>query len=194
MEAHNNLRLLFLSFSLLLSAHFARSDLSPSPSPGPEPDHSISPSPGPNPDFSSGPAPVPSPSGGSLSGPSPSPTSEASEGPDQFDFSDTLSPESDINPLVKQICDSTDHPALCLATIVPRLDGNSDAPAVAEIAIRTTADLAKIGLTLAKRLANNPMIPPELASILKDCMTASTPRLKTLTARSMRSLAEMLAP
>ncbi|KAL3626592.1 hypothetical protein CASFOL_030141 [Castilleja foliolosa] len=171
MVPHNNLLLLFLFLSIsALSAQFTLSNISPSPSPGlePESDSDISPSPlqsieiDPDSDTSSGPAPV--------SGPSPSPSLEPADGPDQFDFSESLSPQSNINPLVKQICDSTDHPALCLATIVPRLDGDSDIPTIVEIAIRTTADVAKIALTLAKSMANNPIVPPELASILKDCM------------------------
>ncbi|KAL6548198.1 hypothetical protein OROGR_008619 [Orobanche gracilis] len=149
MATLNNLRLLILSFSPLLSLHFSRPDLSPSPSPGPEPDSdqgsvpvptpSLALSSVPSPSLGSGPTPARSaesepsqaqnlgwgpvslPPAGAESGLSPpSPGPAISNGQAHFDSSSTApAPAADVNPKVKEICDSTDHPALCLATVVP---------------------------------------------------------------------------
>ncbi|KAL8484702.1 hypothetical protein ACS0TY_027120 [Phlomoides rotata] len=149
---------------------------SSSPSPGPSPSSgtspgpspSLGPSPGPSP--SSGPSPGPSPS----SGPSPGPSS-ISDGPTdseasyELDLSPSLAPSAIVDPKVKKICDSTDHPDLCLASIVPLLEGKTDVSSVLDVAIRAGAKISRYGLFLVQKLAADPATPPEVASILNDC-------------------------
>ncbi|KAK6138794.1 hypothetical protein DH2020_027458 [Rehmannia glutinosa] len=194
MALHNNLRLLFLSLSLFTSFQSGQSDLSPafsptlqpesSPRPGPVPSPSPQLGSAPSPSPQSGPVPSPSPESGPIPSPSPlnyvsfppskstSPNADApekSDGPSQFDFSPTLSPMADVNPKVKEICDSTDHPSLCLDTVVPLLNGATDVPSVLEAAISVSSKLAQVGLSLAKKFAETPGAPPELVSALQDC-------------------------
>ncbi|KAI3469291.1 hypothetical protein Pfo_025954 [Paulownia fortunei] len=195
MALHNNPRLLSLSCSLLFSFHLALSELSPAASPSQLPESSPGSVPIPSP--SPGPASVPTPSPGPASVPLPSPAAYTllnhvsfppsiseppsrsispnadapaeSDGPFQFDFSTILAPSVDVNPKLKEICDSTDYPSLCLATVVPFLNGKTDVPSVLEVIIRAGAKLAKYGLSLAKNFAEKTGAPPELLSILEDC-------------------------
>ncbi|KAL8481216.1 hypothetical protein ACS0TY_027660 [Phlomoides rotata] len=157
---------------------------SPSSSPSPSPSPSSGPSPGPSP--SSGPSPGPSPSSGPSPGPSPSlgpsPSTGPSPGPSlisdgpmdseasyELDLSPSLAPSADVDPKVKKICDSTDHPDLCLASIVPLLEGKTDVSSVLDVAIRAGAKISRYGLFLVQKLAADPATPPEVASILNDC-------------------------
>lgn len=95
-------------------------------------------------------------------------SNDGNDGPD-LSFSTIFSQSSQVNPKVKEICDSTDHPALCLATVVPFLKGKDDIPSVLEVVIDAGAKLSNYGLTLTKSLAEKPDTPPEVVSVLNDC-------------------------
>ncbi|CAA0829393.1 Plant invertase/pectin methylesterase inhibitor superfamily protein [Striga hermonthica] len=153
---------------------------SPSVGSGPSPLPSTtahSPSHSPDPDADAG-ADIDEPVVSNGPGPSPSnapsPNADAdvdgptsSDGPTQFDFSVAPITASEVSPKVKDICDSTDHPELCLATVVPCLHGGDyDVPTVVEVSIRAGLALARIGLSLSK---NAPGSPHEMGSVLRDC-------------------------
>lgn len=70
---------------------------------------------------------------------------------------------------MKKICDSTDHPDLCLATIVPQLNGKTDVSSALDVAIRAGAKISRYGLFLVQKLAADPATPPEVAAVLKNC-------------------------
>ncbi|CAA0834259.1 Unknown protein [Striga hermonthica] len=157
-------------------------ELGPSPSPSPESGPGPSPSyaPSPNADgpaASAGPGPSPSYTDTDADKPSPSPSYLGTDdedntdefGPAQFDLSLAPVPAADAGTEVKEICNSTDHPELCLDTLVPRLDGNYDIPIVLEVSMRVGADLARTGLSVAKKVVDGSVGPPELASVLRDC-------------------------
>ncbi|KAK6122589.1 hypothetical protein DH2020_020100 [Rehmannia glutinosa] len=84
------------------------------------------------------------------------------------DFSSKLqSVKSD--PQVSKICDNTDHPPLCMATILPLLKGKANVESVLRVAVQAGGDYAKEALSVAKKLAEKPGTSPELLSTLKDC-------------------------
>ncbi|KAG8370516.1 hypothetical protein BUALT_Bualt14G0125000 [Buddleja alternifolia] len=160
----NNLRLLFLSFSLLIFSQSALSQLSPVVSPpSPQPELSHVPSP------SEGPGPIPSPSERPAHVPSPSPSDETHHSDISSPPSISPGPSADVDQKVKEICGFTDYPSLCLATVIPHLEGKNDVPSVLEVSINVAAKVAEHGLSLAKELFEKPGKTPELAPILDDC-------------------------
>lgn len=72
------------------------------------------------------------------------------------------------NPEIKRICDATDYPDVCLATL-GRYNGPSDIPAVLGIAIQAGLDFAKASLAMADRLTTQSGMPPDQVSSLTDC-------------------------
>ncbi|XP_073307375.1 uncharacterized protein [Primulina huaijiensis] len=92
-----------------------------------------------------------------------------SDGPSPFDISKLFSSVK-VDPEVEKICESTDHPALCIATVAPLLKGeNIDVKSVLEVAIKASSTFTQFVLSLAKKLAEKPGTPPEMKSILNDC-------------------------
>ncbi|KAI3459218.1 hypothetical protein Pfo_015881 [Paulownia fortunei] len=206
MEPHRNLRLLFISLCLVISINAARSRLSPDVSPSPQPTSPV-PSPSPSadpslisdllfPSISSSPSESISPSADS--------SSEYGEALEldvstklhsvNADFSTKLHSVS-VDPEVKKICDDTDHPALCLATLLPLVKGKVDVESVLEVAVQASNEFAKQGLSLAKKLAEKPGTPPQLLSTLKDCKdsydTAVDNFDKTIDAFTVRDIGTM---
>ncbi|KAK3015633.1 hypothetical protein RJ639_005507 [Escallonia herrerae] len=78
-------------------------------------------------------------------------------------------PPSDVNPTIREICDKTDHPGLCLSTIAPYLKGKADMMSVLDVAIKASIEVTRLALFMAKKVASLPGTPPDVASILKDC-------------------------
>ncbi|CAA3012114.1 pectinesterase 3 [Olea europaea subsp. europaea] len=74
-----------------------------------------------------------------------------------------------IDPRVKKICESTDHPSLCLGTVAPLLDGKFDSFSILKVSIKACSELTKIALSMAKKFSNMPGVPPQVASIVRDC-------------------------
>lgn len=70
---------------------------------------------------------------------------------------------------MKKICDSTHYSSLCLATVVPHLNGKTDVSSVLELAIKAGAKLARHALNVAKDVAEKPGAKPELITVLKEC-------------------------
>lgn len=150
-----------------------------SPGPSPSPKSALGPSP------SSGPAPGPSSDNyiddetdtqqdDNSNSPSPSiaPSADAPSGSDsplQFDFSPNLAPVADADPLVMKICHATDYPPICLATVAPYLNGETDIPSVLDVAIQASAQYTKYGQTTAHKLAGNPENTPQLNAVLNEC-------------------------
>ncbi|KAL2229683.1 UNVERIFIED_CONTAM: hypothetical protein Sindi_1562700 [Sesamum indicum] len=80
-----------------------------------------------------------------------------------------MDPSMLIDPRVKEICDSTHYSSLCLATVVPHLNGKTDVSSVLELAIMAGAKLTKHALLVAKNVTEEPGINPELLQTLKEC-------------------------
>ncbi|KAH7513468.1 hypothetical protein FEM48_Zijuj12G0203100 [Ziziphus jujuba var. spinosa] len=75
-----------------------------------------------------------------------------------------------VDPAVKKICDSTDYPTLCLASLTPFLIvGKTDPVSILELAIKASTQQAKLALEAATKLASAPNLPPRKASGLSDC-------------------------
>ncbi|XP_022851735.1 pectinesterase inhibitor 1-like [Olea europaea var. sylvestris] len=74
-----------------------------------------------------------------------------------------------VDPKVMKICDSTDHPSLCLGTVVPLLDDKTDQFSVLEVSVKACSELTKFALSMAKKISNMPGVPPQVASIIRDC-------------------------
>ncbi|KZV47719.1 hypothetical protein F511_19432 [Dorcoceras hygrometricum] len=92
-----------------------------------------------------------------------------SDGPSSFDISKILS-SIKVDPEVEKICESTDHPALCIATVAPLLNGkNVDVKSVLEVAMKAGSSFTEFVLSFATKLAEKPGTPPEMKSILSDC-------------------------
>ncbi|XP_057809719.1 pectinesterase 3 [Salvia miltiorrhiza] len=170
MALHNNLKLFYLLFfsSLVLPHHLAQPEVSPSPAPD---SSGSSPGPAPSPfdyaddeietqEFSISLPPS------SSETPSIAPSADGSI---EFDFSPALAPSGDADPALENICDSTDYPSLCLSTVAPYLDGETDIQSVLDVAIQAGAQFSKYGQATAQKLAGNPGNPPQHASVLNDC-------------------------
>ncbi|PIN07783.1 Pectinesterase [Handroanthus impetiginosus] len=151
----------------------------PAPGPAPQPTSSLGPASDPILNYVSFPPSISEPPSAYIS---PSPNAEPpteydgleSDNPKsnnlfQFGISTMDAPSNDINPKLKQICESTDHPSLCLATVAPFLKGKVDVPSVLEVAIKASDKLAKYAFSLAKSFTEKPGTPPELASVLEEC-------------------------
>ncbi|KAK3008178.1 hypothetical protein RJ639_013990 [Escallonia herrerae] len=138
-------------------------DLQPVSSPGLEPELSPTPSSDPPANHVSFP-PSESFAPSNYNPPSESPAPSISDLPPESPV-----PPSDVNPTIRQICDKTDHPALCLSTIAPYLKGKADMMSVLDVAIKASAEVTKLALFMAKKVASLPGTPPDVASILKDC-------------------------
>ncbi|KAG6433647.1 hypothetical protein SASPL_105262 [Salvia splendens] len=187
MALNNNLNLLFILLffsSLLLPNHLAQS---PRPAPG----SSQGPAPGPS-LYDDEPAPWPSlfddePAPGpslfddidyqiDTQNPSISLPPTSSEAPsiapsNEYDLSPSNAPSDDdpADPALEKICESTDHPALCLSTVAPYLDGETDIQSVLDVAIQAGAVFSRYGQETAQKLAMNPGNPPQHSSVLSDC-------------------------
>lgn len=185
---NNNLKLLYLLLfffsSLFLPIHLAQ----PTASPDSDPVASPGPLPAQGPSSSSKPAAGPSeedyiddevdtqefsislpPSSSEAPSIAPTPDSDTSLN-FEFDFSPNASPSSDEDPQLKKICDSTDHPSLCLSTVAPFLDGGEiDVQSILDVSIQAGAQLSKYAQATAQKLAGNPGNPPQHSSVLDDC-------------------------
>lgn len=92
--------------------------------------------------------------------------------PSNFDDFSAFPPSANIDPKIKEICDSTDYPSLCLSSIVPFLNGRTDVMSVLEMSIKASNEYAKFALSMAKKVASIPGIPHQIVSILNDCMNS----------------------
>jgi len=59
-----------------------------------------------------------------------------------------------MDPAIKKICDSTDHPALCLSTLAPFLSGKTDPISVLEMAIKACTQHVNDAIATASVLTN----------------------------------------
>ncbi|KAL3634651.1 hypothetical protein CASFOL_021705 [Castilleja foliolosa] len=162
MEPQNNLRLLLLC--LVLTA--ARARLSPAPSPSDSPLSSIS-EPPVEADLSALPPSTP------LEELSPDWLSDQPGHSDDLPssiFSTSLLSVGP-NPIISKICDNTDHPPLCLATVLPFAKGEKsiDVQSVLKFAVEASSLYANQALSETKKLASKPGTPEDLKATLKDC-------------------------
>ncbi|KAK4433869.1 hypothetical protein Salat_0549600 [Sesamum alatum] len=104
-------------------------------------------------------------------------------------------PAVNANPEVKKICDSTDHPDLCLTTVVPLLNGKTSVESVLEVSVKASDEFAKNALAMVKQEAKKPGASPKMISTLKDCKdgydTAVENFEKTMNAFSSHDLGTM---
>ncbi|CDO98773.1 unnamed protein product [Coffea canephora] len=101
----------------------------------------------------------------------PSESDETTEAyvPSYFGGDSPLPSSAYVDSDIKKICDSTDYPSLCLSTIVPSLDGQTDVFSVLEIAIKASHGYASTAFSMVKKLALTPGMPNQLVAIINDC-------------------------
>ncbi|XP_073129720.1 uncharacterized protein [Henckelia pumila] len=119
-----------------------------------------------------------------------------SDGPSPLDDISKFLSSVKVDPEVEKICESTDHPSLCVATVSPLLKGeNIDVKSVLEVAIKASSTFTQFVLSVAKKLAEKPGTPPEMQSILNDCKdsydTALSNFEETITAFSQNDIGTM---
>lgn len=83
----------------------------------------------------------------------------------------TQAPSASVpnDPALKKICDKTTFPSLCLSSIAPFFNGQTDAISILEMAIKATTEYTKLAIAAASELADAPTTPPSTASGLRDC-------------------------
>ncbi|KAL0414822.1 UNVERIFIED_CONTAM: hypothetical protein Sradi_1683900 [Sesamum radiatum] len=143
--------------------------LAPLLGPAPEPISSLGPASVPTPSPAAGlrASSISEPPSNSISPIAAPPTD--SDGPFDVEAPTTLAPSTEVDPRVKEICDATHYASLCLATVVPHLNGKTDVSSVLELAIMAGAKLTKHALSVAKNVTEEPGINPELLQTLKEC-------------------------
>ncbi|KAK4338942.1 hypothetical protein RND71_040404 [Anisodus tanguticus] len=78
---------------------------------------------------------------------------------------------SDHDTNIKKICDNTDYPDLCTATVAPFLRGNTvNVQQVLEVAMKASDQFAKLGFAAVKRASESPATPPKTKKMLKTCL------------------------
>ncbi|KAJ8528868.1 hypothetical protein K7X08_030608 [Anisodus acutangulus] len=78
---------------------------------------------------------------------------------------------SDHDTNKKKICDNTDYPDLCTATVAPFLRGNTvNVQQVLEVAMKASDQFAKLGFAAFKRASESPATPPKTKKMLKTCL------------------------
>lgn len=201
---HRSLRLLLVSLFLVASVTTSQSRFSPdgSPSPSPSPSQSPSPSPSLSPDLSPSESPLSS-EGFSSFGDAPArfdelpTTSVISSTSIDMGLSSSLSAiHIGANPLVSRICDNTDHPTLCIATVVPFLNGDqASLDSVLKVSVQAGSEYAKEALAVVERLAKSRDTSPDIKATLKDCKnsydTAVENFAKTMDAFAMSDVGTM---
>ncbi|XWS53524.1 hypothetical protein CRYUN_Cryun10bG0008700 [Craigia yunnanensis] len=73
------------------------------------------------------------------------------------------------DPRIKSMCDKTDQPALCLASIAPFFNGKSDLPSIIEMLIKAGTEQTKQAIATAAKMATDPKSDPKTVSRLNDC-------------------------
>ncbi|XWS38941.1 hypothetical protein CRYUN_Cryun18bG0006900 [Craigia yunnanensis] len=73
------------------------------------------------------------------------------------------------DPQVKSLCEKTDQPALCLASIAPFFNGKSDLPSVIEMLIKAGTEQTKQAIATATKMAADPKSDPKTMSRFNDC-------------------------
>ncbi|KAJ8766226.1 hypothetical protein K2173_022285 [Erythroxylum novogranatense] len=171
-----------------IQAHTPTSDISPSPSiaypptspiQGPTPSYDTSPSDAYSPTYDlspsgsvpeSSPTEAPSPFAKSLNTLFLSPISEILKNSDSIQEADSVgSPSPTENPEVKKLCDSTDYPGLCMSSITPFFNGETDPISILEMSINATIHITNFAITAATKLATAPETAPKISVGLEDC-------------------------
>ncbi|CAL5346863.1 unnamed protein product [Camellia sinensis] len=73
------------------------------------------------------------------------------------------------NPVLSQICKSTDYVDLCISSIKPLIHGKTDTVSVLEQAIKVAINNAKTAVAVATKISTIPNTPPDMKSIASDC-------------------------
>lgn len=80
-----------------------------------------------------------------------------------------------ISPALKAICNKTDYPALCIASLAHFVLPNMDSPAAfLEVAIRVSVNYTEAALAKAKRLSSDPSISSTAKACISDCQDLYT--------------------
>ncbi|XWS14189.1 hypothetical protein CRYUN_Cryun36dG0102100 [Craigia yunnanensis] len=74
------------------------------------------------------------------------------------------------DPRIKSLCDKTDQPALCLASIAPFFNGKSDLPSIIEMLIKAGTEQTKQAMATAAKMAADTKSDPKTVSRFNDCM------------------------
>lgn len=78
---------------------------------------------------------------------------------------------SDTDTIIKKICDNTDYPDLCTATVAPFMRGTIiNVQNVLQVAMKQSDAFAKLGFATFKRASESPAIPPKTKKMLKTCL------------------------
>ncbi|OIT20082.1 PREDICTED: uncharacterized protein LOC109220654 [Nicotiana attenuata] len=72
---------------------------------------------------------------------------------------------------IKKICDNTDYPDLCTATVAPFMRGGAvNVQKALEVAMKASDQFAKLGFAAVKRASESPATPPNTKKMLKTCL------------------------
>ncbi|XP_009780202.1 cell wall protein TIR4-like [Nicotiana sylvestris] len=72
---------------------------------------------------------------------------------------------------IKKICDNTDYPDLCTATVGPFMRGGAvNVQKALEVAMKASDQFAKLGFAAVKRASESPATPPNTKKMLKTCL------------------------
>ncbi|XP_055814526.1 pectinesterase inhibitor 3-like [Solanum dulcamara] len=78
---------------------------------------------------------------------------------------------SDTDTIIKNICDNTDYPDLCTATVAPFMRGTIiNVQNVLQVAMKQSDAFAKLGFATFKRASESPATPPKTKKMLKTCL------------------------
>ncbi|KAJ9187883.1 hypothetical protein P3X46_003297 [Hevea brasiliensis] len=81
-----------------------------------------------------------------------------------------LKPLSAAGPVVKKICDSTDHPTECLASVIPFHKGESDPVSVLKMEMQALREGLKKAIAKATAMNDDPSVSIDLKSCLDTCL------------------------
>lgn len=78
---------------------------------------------------------------------------------------------SNVDPIIKKICDNTDYPDLCTATVSPFMRGSIiNVQNVLQVALKQSSAFAKLGFATFKRASESRFTPPKTKKMLKACL------------------------
>lgn len=166
-EIRKFILLLLLSSSLISSFTFAHNaDTASSPE-----SSKITSSPHSSPSPNSSPSPTASPSPHISQSPAASPEALNMDSPGGLPLLfPILHPLPAANPVIKKVCDATDHPSECMASIAPFHSGESDPISILKMEMQALREGFKKATVKATQLNEDPAISNQVKECLDTCL------------------------
>ncbi|PIA61075.1 hypothetical protein AQUCO_00300532v1 [Aquilegia coerulea] len=101
--------------------------------------------------------------------PPPTQTQQANPAPATPPPAQTQQAKAPVNPEVKKVCDATDNPMLCMATVSPLLQGKFDVVSILQTEVNACKTLSQTLLDKSVKLSADPSTIPDVAKTLKTC-------------------------